>query len=241
MVTGHVWAVKIGVVVGITACVVYAGVVMRTPHSYTVQYGSHVLTDASCNAIDAWVQSHYTNSPSVFTQELLETFPAVFSVQATMLPTRTLWVELQPHCPRYCINTDALVCDGGFIVPKAHYLPRVYESFACVSMPEPLPEKFSVSMYQNMCAMLSWCKNDYTVVWKSDTAIWLYAKKHRDFAVVLALELLNNGTLTKQIDTVAMQLMNENVKKSPSKDKFRVLDARFADQLVMYTTQGGRG
>lgn len=244
MVVRHIWCVWMSVAMGIAVCLLYTFVVIRTPTSCVITYAANLFTDEACSAIDTYLRSECAMNAvplNTLTHELLDRFPFINSVEATLLPTRQLFLEIHPHRPRYCINRHSVVCDGGFVVSKAVYDPRVYASLMSVTMVGALPPRLSAEMYHGLCSIMLSYGHVYDIVWKSDTAIWLYAKKQSDFALVLALGSLDNDTLTRQIDDVAVQLIDKSIKKSPSKDWFRVLDARFADQLIVYTTQGDRG
>ena len=196
------------------------------------------ITNSAYQEVTQYIHEHKDEPISCMIKKLPQQFPFLDNISVHRLPNKKLTYVAHLQNPIYLFNNTHVMTETGSLVPST-----TFDNSLLTHIPH-----FQVTdhawLQQNQQSFFAMCnaldqktKSHYHITFNNPYDVWLQPKDTATYS----LRFCFDQTINESIHTYALTALSDFTQSKKNKGAIIVIDARFDNQMVLYTQQKGRG
>jgi hypothetical protein len=228
--------VRMGVVLSV--CLLFLGYTYRVlffARAVSVTYDD-MFSDHYCAFLAEQCTVDAVNHPHSFAHSLYTQYSSIASLSIAFLPHYTAQVTINALRPVLRVNDTHVITETYSVLPADIYKQHYRETVSRIHIDDA--KTVSAFTAARMCACLAHLPEtvvqDYEIVWRDETDVWLYHKHEK----AIALRIHADCVIDQQEIMHGCQILHtvqERDIRTKKKGILWVADMRFEKQIVAYT------
>jgi hypothetical protein len=205
----------------------------------------HYLSQSIKIEIQSFIDTAYkkNKSPSILLPQISSSFPAIRSIIIDMQNPKFLNFSIQSYNPMFLLNDEHVICQYGKIFNKSIFSQNELAKLQNIDFKEAPHEKNIKLLIIFFKSLQNYIVQNFSIQWVDKHTILLHQKKDPYLYFLVGYDT----TLTSN-DIGKCQNLRGQISDTPCKDKRGkscghsktwVCDLRFAEQIVLFSTNKG--